>query len=43
MHAPQIKALDLWIDDTGISRPEAIRQLVGWALEQTKKTQPAVL
>jgi hypothetical protein len=38
MHATQLQAIDHWIRDTGISRPEAIRQLVGWALEHTKQT-----
>jgi len=38
MHDPQIKEIDDWIGDSEISRPEAIRQLVSWALEQTKKT-----
>jgi hypothetical protein len=38
MHNPQIKELDDWIGDSDISRPEAIRQLVGWALGQSKKT-----
>jgi hypothetical protein len=37
MHDPQLKAIDGWIRDTGISRPEAIRQLVDWALENAKK------
>jgi hypothetical protein len=32
MHWPQIHALDAWIGKTRISRPEAIRQLVTWAL-----------
>lgn len=32
MHTPQLAAIDRWIGDTGISRPEAIRQLVNWAL-----------
>lgn len=34
MHDDQIKALDKWIDGSGISRPEAIRQLVTFALGQ---------
>jgi len=38
MHDPQIKEIDDWIGDSEISRPEAIRQLVSWALDQTKKT-----
>ena len=33
MHKPQIEALDRWIRDSGISRPEAIRQLVNHALK----------
>jgi hypothetical protein len=37
MHDPQIEAIDLWIGDNGLSRPEAIRQLVKWALEHVKK------
>jgi hypothetical protein len=37
MHKPQVAALDRWIDNSDISRPEAIRQLVSWALEQTRK------
>jgi hypothetical protein len=32
MHDPEIKALDDWINKSNISRPEAIRQLVKWAL-----------
>jgi hypothetical protein len=36
MHEPQIAALDEWIADTGLSRPEAIRQLVNWGLENAK-------
>lgn len=41
MHAPQLKAIDGWIRDTGISRPEAIRQLVDWALVHVKpKEEP---
>ena len=40
MHDPQLTAIDGWIGDAEISRPEAIRQLVDWALEHTKK--PAV-
>jgi hypothetical protein len=32
MHTAQLQAIDRWIRDTGISRPEAIRQLVNWAL-----------
>jgi len=38
MHEPQLKAIDGWISDTGLSRPEAIRQLVDWALENAKKS-----
>jgi hypothetical protein len=34
MHKPQLKAIDRWIGDSGVSRPAAIRQLVDWALEQ---------
>ena len=41
MHEPQLKAIDGWIRDTGISRPEAIRQLVDWALENSKPKPPA--
>jgi ribbon-helix-helix CopG family protein len=33
MHKPQIEAIDHWIRDSGISRPEAIRQLVNYALK----------
>lgn len=40
MHTMQLKALDQWIRDAGISRPEAIRQLVDWALQHTKKPPP---
>lgn len=36
MHAPQIAAIDRWIGANDISRPEAIRQLVEWALSQTR-------
>ena len=39
MHKPQIKQLDQWIGETGLSRPEAVRQIVQWGLEQA--TQPA--
>lgn len=35
MHSSQIKRLDRWISDSNISRPEAIRQLLDWALDQT--------
>jgi hypothetical protein len=38
MHDPQLAAIDGWIGEAEISRPEAIRQLVDWALEHTKKT-----
>jgi hypothetical protein len=34
MHAPQLKAIDTWIGKSGLSRPEAVRQLVNWALQQ---------
>jgi hypothetical protein len=34
MQKNQIAALDAWIRDAKISRPEAIRQLVSWALTQ---------
>lgn len=34
MHTEQIKALDGWIGKAKISRPEAIRQLVSWAMTQ---------
>lgn len=37
MHKPQIEAIDGWIRNSGISRPEAIRQLVTWALQQIKQ------
>ena len=36
MHKPQLKAVDQWIGSSEISRPEAIRQLVTWALEHVK-------
>jgi hypothetical protein len=36
MHKPQIKALDRWIGKAELSRPEAIRQLVDWALKQSQ-------
>jgi hypothetical protein len=36
MHEPQIAALDGWIGEAGLSRPEAIRQLVDWALVHVK-------
>lgn len=40
MHKPQLKDLDAWIGNSGISRPEAIRQLVNWALGKiTKKPE----
>jgi len=35
-HPPLVKALDSWIGDNELSRPEAIRQLVMWALEQAQ-------
>ncbi len=35
MHAPQLDAIDDWIGESGLSRPEAIRQLVDHALERT--------
>ena len=41
MHDPQIKAIDGWIGDSDITRPEAIRQLVTWALAHTKPKEPA--
>jgi len=34
MHEPQLKAIDEWIGKSGLSRPEAVRQLVNWALRQ---------
>jgi hypothetical protein len=34
MHTPQLKAIDAWIGKSGLSRPEAVRQLVNWALQQ---------
>ena len=39
MHKPQLKAIDQWIGDSGLSRPEGIRQLVNWALEHTKPAE----
>lgn len=36
MHEPQLKAIDDWIGEADISRPEAIRQLVDWALQQNR-------
>jgi len=39
MHDPQIQDLDEWIGNNEISRPEAIRQLVAWALSQAKATR----
>ena len=41
MHKDQITALDSWIAGNAISRPEAIRQLTMWALEQSGKVKPA--
>ena len=41
MHKPQIKGIDAWIGDSGLSRPEAIRQLVNFALDHTKPKQEA--
>lgn len=35
MHRPLIKALDVWRKEAEITRPEATRQLVMWALAQT--------
>lgn len=34
MQPPQIKAIDQWIGKTEITRQEAIRQLVAWALDR---------
>ena len=34
MHKPQIVKLDKWKRNSDISRPEAIRQLVDWALDR---------
>jgi len=39
MHEPRLSEIDDWIDDSGLSRPEAIRQLVGWALDRNRKTK----
>ena len=36
----KLAAIDGWISDTPISRPEAIRQLVSWALENVGKKEP---
>lgn len=36
MHEPQIAEIDNWIGSSDISRPEAIRQLVNWAISQAK-------
>jgi hypothetical protein len=36
MHRPQLAALDRWIRDSGISRPEAVRQLIDFALQQQR-------
>ena len=42
VHKPQLKAIDLWIADSGLSRPEAIRQLVNFALAHVKpQEEPA--
>ena len=42
MHKPMIRELDSWIGEAGITRPEAIRQLVRWALDNTKpQEEPA--
>jgi len=38
MHDDQLKALDAWIADTNISRPEAVRQLITWGLETAAAT-----
>ena len=40
MQDPLIKGLDTWIGKTDLSRPEAVRQLVAWALEQSRKARP---
>lgn len=32
LHRPMIAAIDYWKKDSDISRPEAIRQLLDWAL-----------
>jgi hypothetical protein len=34
MHAPQLAAIDSWIGNSGLSRPEAVRQLVDFALRR---------
>jgi hypothetical protein len=39
MQPRQLKALDRWIGKTDISRPEAVRQLVDWAMAQIKKLE----
>jgi hypothetical protein len=36
MHRPQLAAIDRWIRKRGISRPEAVRQLVDFALQQQR-------
>ena len=36
MHDPQLREIDEWIGDMDISRPEAIRQLVSWAISQAR-------
>ena len=36
MHDPQLAEIDDWIGEAEISRPEAIRQLVSWAISQAK-------
>jgi len=40
MHNPLLREIDGWVGKSGISRPEAIRQLVTWALQHTKPTVP---
>jgi hypothetical protein len=44
MHTPQLQELDRWKRNAGISRPEAVRQLVSWALPHATKppVEPAI-
>jgi len=37
MHEPRLSQIDDWIRDSGLSRPEAVRQLVGWALDRSRE------
>jgi hypothetical protein len=37
MHDPLLSEIDQWIGESALSRPEAVRQLLWWALIQANK------